>query len=213
VLVGRPDLRLRKLDVADRIRAVNVFGAADIAMNERAPDAFRHGNVGPAQKLQHAQRVVRGDRSVGVAKGCGESLEFHAWPADGVENRHGIVAAGVDIDDHSARAAHVEVLVTLAQSSGLERASADLWHRRCQSNGSALKRNMLAESKLRLGHKSVQLGQCGRASPLVDVPGAETSLMITRLAICFWGFNAERDHASEATCPRTAQSVYATRLA
>jgi hypothetical protein len=47
-------------------------------------------------------------------------------------------------------AAHVEVLVTLAQSSGLESASAELWHRRCQSNGSDLKRSMLAESQARI---------------------------------------------------------------
>jgi len=128
MLVGRPNLRLRKFDVADRIRAVNVIGAADIRVNERAPDAFRDGNVRPAQKFQHAQSVVRGDCGVGVAKGGGESLEFYGWPADGVENRHGVVDAGVDIDDHSARAAHVEGLLTRAQSSGVERASADRIH-------------------------------------------------------------------------------------
>ena len=126
---------------------MNVIGAADIRVNERALDAFRDGNIRPTQKFQQAQGVVRGDRGVGVAKGRGESLEFYRWPADGVENRHGVVDARVDIDDHSARAAHVEGLLTRAQSSGLERASADLWHRRCHSNGSDLKRNMLAESQ------------------------------------------------------------------
>ena len=112
VLVGRPDLRLRKLDIADRIRPVNVIGAPDIGVNERALDAFCDRNVRPAQKLEHTQRIAGCDRRVGVAEGCGESLELYAWPADSVENRHGVVDAGIDIDDHSARAAHVEVLVT-----------------------------------------------------------------------------------------------------
>ena len=151
VLVGRPDLRLRKLDVADRIRAMNVIGAADVRVNERAPDAFGHGNVRPAQKLQHTQRIVRGDRGVGVAEGCGESLELYARPADSVENRHGVVDARVDIDYHSARAAHVEGLLARAQASDLERPSADLRHRRCQSNGSDLKRNMLAKPQAARG--------------------------------------------------------------
>ena len=68
MLVGRADLRLRKLDVADPIRAVNVIGAADVRMNERARDAPRDGNVRPAQQFQHTQRVVRGDRGIGVAE-------------------------------------------------------------------------------------------------------------------------------------------------
>ena len=98
-------------------------------MNERTRDASRHGNVWAAQKLQHAQRVYRSGRDVGVAEGGGESLEFYAWAADGIENRHGVVDAGVDIDNHSAQATHVEVIVSLAPPSGPERASADLWRR------------------------------------------------------------------------------------
>jgi hypothetical protein len=30
---------------------MDVIGAADVGMNERAPDAFRDGNVRPAQKF------------------------------------------------------------------------------------------------------------------------------------------------------------------
>ena len=124
MLVRRPDLRLRKLDVADRIRAVNVIGAADIRVNERALDASRDGDIPPAKEFQHTQRIVGGDRGVGVAEGCRESLEFYARPADGVENRHGVVDARVDIDDHSARAAHFEAFVTPEPSS--DSALADL---------------------------------------------------------------------------------------
>jgi hypothetical protein len=53
----------------------------------------------------------------------------------------------------------------------------------------------------------MQLEQCGQASPLVDFPGDETSLMIARRAICSWGLSkycasavqdiAERDNALE----------------
>src|ERR1700722_20203148 len=96
-------------------------------MNER-PTPFATGMSGRPRSSSTRRALSRGDRGVGVAKGRGESLEFYGWPADGVENRHRIVDAGVDIDDHFARAAHVEGLLTLAQSSGLERASADLWH-------------------------------------------------------------------------------------
>ena len=111
VLAGRPDLRLRKLDIADRIPPVNVIGAPDIGVNERAPHAFCDENVRPPQKLEHTQRIAGCDRGVGVAESCGEGLELYAWPADSVENRHGVVDAGIDIDDHSARAAYIEVLV------------------------------------------------------------------------------------------------------
>src|SRR5580704_14582014 len=106
-------------------------------MNER-PTPF-------ATRLSGRPRSSSKRRALSVA--IAVSVLPKVRPADGVENRHGIVDAGVDIDDHSARAAHVEGILTRAQSSGLERASADLWHRRCHSNGSDLKRNMLAESQ------------------------------------------------------------------
>ena len=72
------DLRLRKLDVADRIRAVDVIGAADIRVNERTRDASGDGDIPPAKEFQHTQRIVGGDRGVGVAEGRRESLEFYA---------------------------------------------------------------------------------------------------------------------------------------
>jgi hypothetical protein len=106
---------------------VDVIGTADVGMDERTPDTFRDGNVRPVQKFQHAQRILCGYRGVGVAEGCGKGLEYYAWPADGVENRHGVVDAGVDIDDHSARVTHVEVLASGAVQDAVWVANGQEW--------------------------------------------------------------------------------------
>ena len=50
---------------------------------------------------------------------------------------------------------------------------------RCQSNGDAFGGNIDRPIlKLRLGHKSMPLGQCGRASVLVNVTGDEMAFLI-----------------------------------
>ena len=58
VLVGRLDLRRRKLNAPNSIAPVDVIGAADIWMNERARNAFRHRNARATKQLEHPQRIL-----------------------------------------------------------------------------------------------------------------------------------------------------------
>ena len=89
---------------------MDVIGAADIGVNERARNAFRDGNVGAPEQLQDPQRVLSCDRGVAVAEGCSQRLELYSGTANGVENRHRVVDSGVDVHDHAARFGHAKIL-------------------------------------------------------------------------------------------------------
>jgi hypothetical protein len=68
VLFGCPSLGVRKLDVADPVRAVDVIGA---------PRVTRDVNIRSTQKFQHMRRIGCGRWSIDVAEGSWQSLKFY----------------------------------------------------------------------------------------------------------------------------------------
>ena len=93
---------LRDLGPVQPALAVDGLGGLKVAF-ERCGGAGRHGHVLAPYEGQDAQRVAGGllERDVAGHRGHGDHVQLRG--AAGHHHRHGVVVAGVDVQDHGGR--------------------------------------------------------------------------------------------------------------
>jgi hypothetical protein len=95
--------RLGQIDAAQPVGAVHEVRRAVEDALQRLVRAVGHGNVVAPGEGQQAQRVLRRQVGVDVAKGRGQPDDLQLRRGQGKEDRHGVVDARVGVDDDLLR--------------------------------------------------------------------------------------------------------------